>query len=88
MLWPKCAIIRTLINLRTLTLLINLTPSQSTDLNQFLLLQSGIPSAVSLVVFAERYEYKIAEVAGMVILTSLLSFFGLTGLFCLAQFIF
>ncbi|MBS1250962.1 MAG: hypothetical protein MAG431_02561 [Chloroflexi bacterium] len=76
-----------LLPLATLAIIF-LTPSQSADLNQFLLLQSGIPSAVSLVVFAERYEYKIAEVAGIVILTSLLSFFGLTGLFYLSQFIF
>jgi predicted permease len=57
-------------------------------LNQFLFLQSGIPAAISLVVFAERYRYKIGEVAGMVIFTSLLSFPVLTGLFYLSQTIF
>lgn len=44
------------------------------DVQQFLLLQTAIPAAVSLVVFAERYNYKVSEITGMVILTSLLSF--------------
>lgn len=68
--------------------IIMLSPSQSKDLNQFLLIQSGIPSAISLVVFAERYDYKIAEIAGAVVLTSIFSFFGLSTLFYLSQVIF
>ncbi len=46
----------------------------SFDLKQFLLLQASIPAAVSLVIFAERYNYKVVEITGMVIATSLLSF--------------
>ena len=65
-----------------------LLPSWSRDLNQFLFLQSGIPSAIALVVFAERYDYKVAELAGMVIMTSFLSFFGLTALFYLSKIVF
>jgi len=44
------------------------------DLRMFLLLQSGIPSAISLAIFSQRYQYKIPEVSGIVIMTSLLSF--------------
>jgi malonate transporter and related proteins len=44
------------------------------DLSRFLFLQSGVPAAISLVVFAERYDYKLPEVTGMVILTSVFSF--------------
>lgn len=62
--------------------------SGNSDLNQYLLLQSGIPAAISLVVFAERYEYKIGEVAGMVILTSLLSFPLLITLYYLSRVLF
>lgn len=49
----------------------------SSDLQRFLILQSGIPAAISLAVFAERYEYKLGEVTGIVIITSILSFVGL-----------
>ncbi len=45
------------------------------DIKQFLLLQTAIPAAVSLVIFAGRYDYKVSEITGMVILTSILSFF-------------
>lgn len=50
-------------------------------LQRFLFLQSGIPAAISLAVFAERYEYKLAEITGIVIITSILSFIGLLILF-------
>ena len=60
----------------------------SADLNQFLFLQSGIPAAISLVVFAERYEYKLAEVTGIVILTSAFSFVALIILSLLSVSIF
>jgi predicted permease len=55
------------------------------DINTFLLLENGMPAAIALVVFAERYEYKITETAGIVSLTSILSFVGLTGIFYLSQ---
>ncbi|MFH0833869.1 MAG: AEC family transporter [Patescibacteria group bacterium] len=44
------------------------------SLHQFLLLQSGIPAAISLAVFAERYKFFVGEVANLVVLTSLGSF--------------
>jgi predicted permease len=55
------------------------------ELNQFLLLENGMPAAIALVVFAERYEYKVTETAGIVSLTSVLSFLGLTGIFYLSN---
>ncbi len=54
----------------------------------FLLLQAGIPAAISLAVFAERYEYKLAEITGMVILTSMFSFVSLTVLFFISSLVF
>jgi predicted permease len=58
------------------------------ELSQFLLLENGMPAAIALVVFAERYNYKITETAGIVSLTSILSFFSLTVLFYLSKIIF
>jgi predicted permease len=58
------------------------------EINSFLLLENGMPAAIALVVFAERYEYKITETAGIVSLTSILSFIGLTGIYYLSQLIF
>ncbi len=55
------------------------------ELQRYLILQSGIPAAISLAVFAERYEYKLAEVTGIVIITSILSFIGLPILFFLSE---
>lgn len=55
-------------------LIIAFAAGPSNDTSAFLLLQSGMPAAISLVVFAQRYEYKAAEIAGFVILTSLFSF--------------
>lgn len=54
------------------------------DLTQFLLLENGMPAAIALVVFAERYDYKVTETAGIVSLTSLLSFIGLTAIYYLS----
>lgn len=54
------------------------------EINLFLLLENSMPAAIALVVFAERYDYKITETAGIVSLTSILSFLGLTGVFYLA----
>lgn len=51
--------------------------SLTSDLRMFLFLQSGIPSAISLAIFSQRYQYKIQEVSGIVIMTSLLSFMTL-----------
>jgi predicted permease len=59
----------------------------SGEINQFLLLENSMPAAIALVVFAERYNYKITETAGIVGLTSILSFLGLTGVFYLANLI-
>ncbi len=58
------------------------------ELKQFLLLQTAIPAAVSLVIFAERYNYKIAEITGIVILTSLFSFGFITINYFLSYLIF
>ena len=57
------------------------------EINQFLLLENSMPAAIALVVFAERYDYKINEMAGIVSLTSIFSFLGLTGIYYLSQFI-
>lgn len=51
---------------------------------QFLLLENGMPTAIGLVVFAERYDYKVTETAGVVSLTSLLSLVGLTAIYYLS----
>lgn len=58
------------------------------ELQRYLILQSGIPAAISLAVFAERYQYKLAEVTGIVIITSILSFIGLPVLFVLSETVF
>jgi predicted permease len=57
----------------------------SGEYNQFLLLENGMPAAIALVVFAERYDYKVTETAGIVSLTSIFSFVVLTGLFYISQ---
>ena len=44
------------------------------DVRHFLFIQSGIPVAISLAIYSERFNYKTAEVSGMVIATSLGSF--------------
>lgn len=44
------------------------------DLKHFLFMQSGIPVAISLAIYAERFNYKIIEISGMVIVTSIGSF--------------
>ncbi len=55
------------------------------ELSQFLLLENGMPAAIALVVFAERYDYRVTETAGIVSLTSLLSFVGLTAIYYLSN---
>ncbi|HDD55119.1 MAG TPA: hypothetical protein ENG59_02610 [Chloroflexi bacterium] len=54
-------------------------------MTQFLLLEHGMPSAIGLVVFAERYDYKVSETAGIVSLTSILSLAGLTAIYYLSR---
>jgi len=58
------------------------------ELSQFLLLENGMPAAIALVVFAERYNYKITETAGIVSLTSIFSFISLTALFYISRIVF
>ena len=60
----------------------------SGEVSQFLLLENGMPAAIALVVFAERYDYKITETAGIVSLTSILSFAGLTAIYYLSVLVF
>jgi malonate transporter len=52
-----------------------LSPEKQTG--EFLLLQSGVPAAIALAVFAKRYEYQIGKISDMVVLTSVGSFFVL-----------
>ena len=58
----------------TVTISILLWGGESVLLKQFLLLHSGIPCAISIAVMAERYNYHIPEITGIVVLTSLFSF--------------
>lgn len=58
------------------------------EISKFLFLQGGIPAAISLAVFAERYEYKLSEITGMIILTSLFSFFVIVVIFFISELIF
>lgn len=44
------------------------------QLHEFLFLQSGIPAAISLAVFAERYNFRVATISNFVVVTSLGSF--------------
>ena len=55
------------------------------DIAQFILLENGMPAAIALVVFAERYDYQVTETAGIVSLTSILSFVGLTAIYYLSR---
>lgn len=54
------------------------------QMTQFLLLEHGMPAAIGLVVFVERYDYKVTETAGIVSLTSILSLVGLTAIYYLS----
>lgn len=45
------------------------------NLRQLLVLQSGIPAAISVAIFAQKYNYKVAEISGIIIITSIGSFF-------------
>jgi predicted permease len=57
----------------------------SLALKQFLLIQTGIPAAISLAIFAERYNYRIKELTGLIIVTSTLCFLVIGGLFFVYQ---
>jgi len=57
----------------------------SLDLKQFLLMQTGIPAAISLVIFAERYNYKVKELTGLIIITSVFCFLLIGGLYFVYQ---
>ncbi|MCK5520755.1 MAG: AEC family transporter, partial [Candidatus Marinimicrobia bacterium] len=59
-----------------------------TGMRMFLFLQSGIPAAISLSVFADRYNYKLEEITGIVIITSAFSFVGLLLLFFISNYSF
>lgn len=58
-------------------LLVNMIPNIDQDLRQLLILQSGIPAAISVAIFAQKFNYKVAEISGIIILTSIGSFFTL-----------
>lgn len=60
----------------------------SDQLQQFLLIQTGIPAAISISVFAERYDYKTAELSGVVVLSSLVSLVTLSVLYVLASWLY
>lgn len=78
-----------IISLPLLTwLLILFGISGNPQTQEFLFLQSGVPAAISLVVFAERYDYKLDQITGMVLLTSIFSFVELFVLAELAGIIF
>jgi predicted permease len=63
---------------------LSIVPIADTGIKRFLLLQSGIPAAISIAIFAERYDYKVEELTGVVVVTSLLSFVMLGGLYSLS----
>jgi len=58
-------------------LIIKICLSVEGEMGKFLILQGGIPSAISLGVFASRYNYKVDEISNLVVVTSLGSFFVL-----------
>ncbi len=47
------------------------------ELKKLLILQTGLPAAIALAVFAKKYDYRVAEISNFVVLTSLGSFFAL-----------
>ena len=69
-------------------LVILLLRSPHSQLNSFLLMQSGIPAAVSTGIMAERFNYKPRELTGVVILSSLFSFFLLLTLYAISAAVF
>jgi predicted permease len=57
------------------------------ELRQLLVLQAGIPAAISLTVFAKRYDYRVGEISNFVILTSVANFLVLGVLFFVTEVI-
>jgi len=64
----------TVLPLSTIFTMIYISPNNN-QLKEMLILQSGVPAAISLSILAKRYDYKIGEISNFVILSSLLSFF-------------
>ena len=73
--------------LMTLLILV-ITGEWSGQTGTFLFLLSGIPAATSIAVFSERYEYRQTELTGAVVITSILSFPVLIGLYFLSGALF
>ena len=48
------------------------------DIKEYLILLTGIPAAISLAVFAQRYKYKVNYISNIVVITTVASFFLLT----------
>jgi predicted permease len=67
--------------LATFLFLLFLDPVHSFEVKQLIFLHSGIPVAVSVAVMAQKYEYRAAEITAFVVVSSLLSFPLLAGLF-------
>jgi len=66
-------------------IILSLFSDINNEMKSFVFIQSGIPAAISLAVFAERYEYKLAEITGIVILTSIFSAVGIMVLFLITK---
>jgi predicted permease len=83
------AIVYSMIRIIALPLAMGLTflflGETSLKMKEFLFMQTGIPAAISIAVFAERYDYKTPEFSGIVVVTSLLSFISLGVLYFFAQ---
>lgn len=59
-------------------------PDLPTDLYGYLFQQSGIPAAISIAIFAQRYDYHQSKLSGIVMLSSFLSFILLGILFSIS----
>ncbi len=59
--------------------------AQFGEASEFLFLQTGVPSAISVAIFAQRYDFKTGVMTGMVVLTSLVSFPLLAALYALSK---
>lgn len=55
------------------------------DAAEFLVLQTGVPAAVAVAIFAQRYRFAVGTLTGMVVLSSLASFPLLFLLYLLAR---
>lgn len=59
-------------------------PDLPTDLYSYLFQQSGIPAAISIAIFAQKYDYHQSKLAGIVMLSSFLSFIVLGVLYSIS----